>query len=114
MNRWDEIKHGNRTPREIARRTAAAQRARREGIDLATLRALCDVTQVDLAARLDMAQSVISRIERQADWRVSTLHRYIRALGGQLRLVAEFGSQQAPLRLPQRRTGRRKTDSAPR
>jgi hypothetical protein len=38
-----------------------------------------------------MAQSEVSRVEHRADVYVSTLRRFVEAMGGELRIVANFG-----------------------
>ncbi len=43
-----------------------------------------------LAASLDMGQGSVSKIENEADMYLSTLRKYIHALGGELHLTAEF------------------------
>lgn len=48
------------------------------------------LTQSDVAARMDVAQPEISKLERRRDVRLSTVRAYIGALGGRLRLVARF------------------------
>ena len=47
-------------------------------------------TQQDLAASLGAGQNTISRIVRRSDLLLSTLRRYIQAMGGELDLVARF------------------------
>ena len=59
-------------------------------LDLAELRGSLDVTQEELAARLQISQSNVSRLEKRRDMLVSTLREVIEAFGGQLRLVADF------------------------
>ena len=50
---------------------------------LAELRRSLDLTQAALAERLEVTQENVSRIERgEADVRLSTLSRYVEALGG--------------------------------
>jgi transcriptional regulator with XRE-family HTH domain len=71
---------------------------RRAG-ELATLKDLREAvqrTQEDLAARLGVGQDTVSRIERRSDILLSTLRRYIEAMGGELNLVARFPNR-APL-----------------
>jgi hypothetical protein len=48
------------------------------------------MTQVALAKKLQMVQPSVSRLERQADLYVSTLRRYVEALGGRLEISAIF------------------------
>jgi hypothetical protein len=53
-------------------------------------------TQVDVAVDTGMDQSDVSRLEARTDFedcQVSTLRRYIAALGGDLQLVAAFGDR---------------------
>jgi len=45
------------------------------------LRLAAGVTQAELAERLGWEQARVSRFERQADWRLSTLADYLQALG---------------------------------
>lgn len=58
---------------------------------LAELRRNFGVTQEQLAGLLDIRQAAISRIERRDDVLLSTLAAYVRALGGELVIMARFG-----------------------
>ncbi len=81
-------------PIRILGRGLRAQR----GVHL-TIRAVREAvgkTQVDVAAQSAMDQSDVSRLEGREDFEeclVSTLSRYVAALGGQLDLVASFGDK---------------------
>lgn len=57
---------------------------------LADLRKHKGIRQEDLAAALSTKQPNISQIEKREDINLSTLVSYIRALGGELELVARF------------------------
>ena len=59
-------------------------------MDLGEIRGALDLTQEDLAERLAISQSNVSRLERRQDVLVSTLREVIEALGGHLHLVADF------------------------
>jgi transcriptional regulator with XRE-family HTH domain len=59
-------------------------------MDLAELRGKLGVTQEELASRLEISQSNVSRLERRRDMLVSTLREVVEAYGGRLRLVADF------------------------
>ena len=59
-------------------------------MDLAELRGTLSLTQEELAERLSIAQSNVSRLERRGDMLISTLQEVVRALGGELRLSAVF------------------------
>src|SRR5262245_25266283 len=67
------------------------------GVDLAALRRARGAKQEAVARRLAIGQGGVSRIERQADLHVSTLRRYVRALGGTLKLVAVFPDATIPI-----------------
>ena len=59
-------------------------------MDLAELRGALHLTQDELAERLSIAQSNVSRLESRRDMLVSTLQEVVRAMGGELRLSAVF------------------------
>lgn len=57
---------------------------------LQELRERMHVSQVAVAAKLKVRQPTVSKIERREDMNLSTLRRYIRALGGELQVMARF------------------------
>lgn len=59
-------------------------------MDLAELRGSMSVTQAELAERLSISQSNVSRLERREDMLLSTLREVVAALGGELRVSAVF------------------------
>jgi transcriptional regulator with XRE-family HTH domain len=59
-------------------------------IALQDLRKGRNFTQKQMAKRLGISQSALSKMEHQQDMNVSTLMRIVRALGGELKLVAQF------------------------
>jgi transcriptional regulator with XRE-family HTH domain len=67
---------------------------------LAELRRSLDLTQAAIAERLDVTQENVSQIERgEADVRLSTLSRYVEALGGRLEVRATFPERTVELRV---------------
>lgn len=66
-------------------------------MSLKELRQSRRVSQVTLARRLRAQQPAISKFERQRDMHVTSLHRYIKALGGRLELMARFPEGDTPL-----------------
>ena len=61
--------------------------------ELATLRDLriaASQTQEDMAQALGVGQDTISRLEQRSDMLLSTMRRYIEAMGGRLDLIATF------------------------
>jgi DNA-directed RNA polymerase specialized sigma subunit len=84
--------------REIARRQQeqlSAVRAHR----LAEVRKRHEMTQKQLAAILEISQERVSQIERAglASAQLATIAAYVEALGGHLRVVADFGDEQLVL-----------------
>ena len=61
-----------------------------EEMSLRDLRKALKQTQVRVARELGIKQENVSRIEKRADLLISTLNGYVEAMGGRLRLVAEF------------------------
>jgi len=61
-----------------------------EELTLRDLRKALKLTQVELSKKLHMKQESISRLEHRTDILLSTLMNYIKAMGGNLKLTAEF------------------------
>lgn len=61
-----------------------------EEMTLRDLRLALKKTQEDLGTVLHMKQDGISRLEKRSDMLISTLNKYINAMGGTLKLTAEF------------------------
>jgi DNA-binding XRE family transcriptional regulator len=76
-------------PERRARNRQRAQELLAE-LRLREVRAACELTQEQLAERLDIDQPNVSRIENRSDVHVSTLADYIAALGGRLEILAVF------------------------
>lgn len=66
-------------------------------MDLAEIRKMLDMTQAELAAKLEMTQGQVSQTESRQDLKLSTLRRYVRALDGELEVVARFGDKSIKL-----------------
>ncbi|MGH2831999.1 MAG: helix-turn-helix domain-containing protein [Solirubrobacteraceae bacterium] len=86
------------------RKQIDADPARRAKVDehktamLSELRRRLDLTQAVVADRLGVTQENVSQIERgDADVRLSTLSRYVEALGGQLEVRAAFAEETVTL-----------------
>jgi predicted DNA-binding protein (UPF0251 family) len=61
-----------------------------EEMTLRQLRQAHQLTQEHMAERLNVRQETVSRLEQRADLLLSTLGSYVKATGGELKLVAEF------------------------
>jgi len=90
-------------PERARERVRARTRAMAAELTLAELRKAFDVSQQELAKVLDVKQANISKIERREDIRLSTLVAYVRAMGGDVEIVARFpghaGGEQKTIRL---------------
>jgi transcriptional regulator with XRE-family HTH domain len=86
-----------------ARRTASLAKADRlvtEELILAELREARRRSQAELARKLGVQQSAVSRIERRADMCLSTLTGMVEAMGGTLEIIATFPDR-PPVRINQ-------------
>jgi len=81
--------------KKLSRSERKAIEARRqellaEYMTLQDLRKARELTQQRMAELLGIKQANVSRIERRSDLLLSTLGSYVAAMGGRLRLIAEF------------------------
>ena len=74
------------------------QRAADEALSLRELRRELKVTQVELAELAAMSQSELSRFESRDAHRLSTLRRYVEALGGEVEVTAVVEGRRIRLR----------------
>ena len=79
-----------------------------EEMSLRDLRQAHRLTQERMAEFLGIGQEGVSRLEKRSDLLISTLRSYVEAMGGRLRLVAEF-----PGRPPVVLTGITEMDDGP-
>jgi len=77
------------SPESRERSHALAAKYRAE-MPLNELREALEITQVHLARVLNVNQAAVSKMERRTDMYVSTLHDFIRAMGGELKITANF------------------------
>jgi transcriptional regulator with XRE-family HTH domain len=108
---WREIRK-RRPPNETA---AALEKLQ---LRLAILREQVGASQVDLADALGTSQPNVSQLERSNDQMLSSIARYVHALGGELKMTAVVGDttytlldevgELAPRRTRSRRTRARK------
>jgi DNA-binding XRE family transcriptional regulator len=84
---------------EIIRKPSPAERKKvedrateivAEEMSLRDLRKARKLTQARVAKRLGITQDSVSRLEKRSDLLVSTLRKTVRAMGGDVRIVAEF------------------------
>jgi DNA-binding transcriptional regulator YiaG len=79
---------------EMPARARSRSRQRAEellrAMSLNELRRARRMTQGSLAVAMQTSQSEVSKLEQRTDAYVSTLQSYVRALGGELHIVARF------------------------
>lgn len=78
-----------RSPDSQARAQALYQKLRAE-MPLYELRQAQELSQEALAKALHINQAAVSKMERRTDMYISTLRNYIRAMGGELEIIATF------------------------
>ncbi len=71
-------------------RAAARTEAMLVEMQLKELRKARHVTQVELARSMNVEQASVSKLARRDDMYVSTRREYVKALSGELKLVASF------------------------
>ena len=87
---FSELRDKLRADPERAARMDAMEIAIENALALAEMRRRRGLTQKQLAEAMHVSQANISRIEHGEDVQLSTVQRYISALGGQLELRAIF------------------------
>jgi DNA-binding XRE family transcriptional regulator len=61
-----------------------------EEMSLRAMRKARKLTQARVAKKLGVTQDSISRLEKRSDLLISTLRKTVRAMGGDVRIIAEF------------------------
>lgn len=105
------------SPEREERISQRAQMLIEEEMTLRELRKVQQLTQESMAKLLGIEQDSVSRMERRTDMLLSTMSSFVTAMGGSLRLIAEFPNRRpVAIRLsdlqessrPPARSGRRK------
>lgn len=86
--KWNEIRR--RHAPEVEEQIRGKVKAAAQAMTLHQLRQARQLTQVNLAQILKINQGAVSTMEKRTDMYVSTLRKFIEAMGGQLRITAEF------------------------
>ncbi|MGO9839473.1 MAG: helix-turn-helix domain-containing protein [Polyangiaceae bacterium] len=95
-HKWSEIKD-KMSPERKAQVDAAVRRELLT-MDLRELRQEAGKTQAEVAEIAEMTQAELSKLERRDDHLLSTLRRYVSALGGELEVVAVFDNKRIALK----------------
>lgn len=96
LHRWKDRMAKKYTPTEIAARRLRAE-AEIEQLNLRALREAAGKTQAEVAQIVKMDQAEVSRLERREDHRLSTLRRYVQALGGDIEVYAVIDGKRVQL-----------------
>lgn len=87
-NKWSDLKRS--MSQQAQARVDARVKTTLSTMPLAEIRKAIGMTQAELASRLDVAQGSVSKVENAADMYLTTLRKYVEALGGELHLTARF------------------------
>lgn len=93
---WKSVRAERLSPEAEARVNERA-RAAIDALSLRELRQTLELTQQQVADKAAMTQSELSRLESRGDHRVSTLRRYVEALGGELEISVVMGKRKLKL-----------------
>ncbi len=88
---FDRLRRG--LPADARGEAASLTDAMERDLSLAELRRARLMTQDQLAADLHINQASIAKLERRTDMYLSTLRRFVEAMGGELEIVARFPNQ---------------------
>jgi transcriptional regulator with XRE-family HTH domain len=94
--KWSELRAQKFTPEELRQIDEEIESELLE-MDLRALREAIGLTQDELAKRVEITQSQLSKMERREDHRISTLRRYVEALGGSLEICAVINGRRIRL-----------------
>jgi DNA-binding XRE family transcriptional regulator len=97
LHRWKDVRRKALSP-ERQKANDEWIKKELESLQLRELRELSGLTQEEAAKLLDMTQAELSKMERREDHKLSTLRRYVQALGGELEVIARFGPRTLKLR----------------
>jgi DNA-binding transcriptional regulator YiaG len=93
---WSDIRAQRFTAEELRKIDQEVEGELLE-MDLRALREAMGLTQGELAQRIEITQSQLSKMERRDDHRISTLRRYVQALGGSLEICAVVNGKRVKL-----------------
>jgi predicted transcriptional regulator len=85
------------TPEARAEAEAETLRLGRQ-MDLAEVRRALKLSQEEIGQTLQIGQGSVAKIEKRTDMYVSTLRRFIEAMGGELEIVARFADHSVSIK----------------
>lgn len=92
LHKWKDLRKETCSPESLEK---IDQEVKEEilKMNLKEIRKMLGLTQVDVAKLAKMNQSDLSRTEHRDDHLISTLRRYVKALGGDIEIIARFGNK---------------------
>lgn len=94
--RWQEVRRRKLTDEQIETNDQAIDQEALE-LTLRELRNMAEMTQEEVAAAMKALQPALSRLEKGQDHKLSSIRRYVEALGGELEVAAIFGKKRIKL-----------------
>jgi DNA-binding XRE family transcriptional regulator len=98
--KFETLRREIRADPERRARVEQFKRAMDDALRLAELRRRRALSQEEVAEGMSVSQGRVSVIEHSQDWYLSTLGGYVAALGGRLRVTAEFDNEEVDLAVP--------------
>ena len=92
---FNDLRKGMPRRRRAANERAVNSELRR--MLLSELRRLAGITQVSLAKSIGIKQPTLSQLESKGDMQISTLRRIVKALGGDLEIIASLPTERVAL-----------------
>ncbi|MFI5381530.1 MAG: helix-turn-helix domain-containing protein [Tepidisphaerales bacterium] len=96
---FDELCRRTMTPQSIARAKAKTARILAD-MELREIREALQISQRGLARSMKVAQPTLAKIEKQTDMQIATLRKVVRALGGDIDIIARFPGADVRVKLP--------------
>ena len=95
VHRWADVKKN--LSEEQRARVSTLVSTELVTLTLRDIREQAGKTQTDIAELTEMTQAELSRFERRDDRKLSTLRKYVEALGGELEVSAVFGHKRVTI-----------------
>jgi DNA-binding XRE family transcriptional regulator len=96
LKRWEDVKRAKLSPEKLKEIDARVER-KVAALRLAEVRKARGLTQAQLAKRLRVSQGHLSQTEGREEVMLSTVRRYVEAMGGKLKVEAVFDDKTIPV-----------------
>lgn len=96
--KWKDLEKRKFTEEEMRAQDVEVARELLE-ISLREAREMSGRTQEEVAAEMDVVQGEVSRLESRDDMKLSTIRRFVEAIGGDLVVLANFDGKSVRLKI---------------